>query len=230
VITFLIDFGASRDALQYLTEWRRPGLLDPVFIPLAGGIVFIVIGAVRQLIRPKHLWLLVPFLVLSFTSVRAIPPAWLASAPLMAISLAGLNIGNRAGLRAKLAVVFGLVVFGMPFLLIKPNLLDHERFPIDAVAGLDASRLFHSDIAGGFLIWGLGPSRQVYIDDRAELYGERMAEFVGVRRGDLPWKPVFERDGIGQVLLAGDEPLVASLEAAGWRQMYSDENFVVLRP
>ena len=34
---------------------------------------------------------------------------------------------------------------------------------------------FHDDSTGGYLIWAEGPERLVYIDDRAELYGERAA-------------------------------------------------------
>lgn len=230
VVAFLLDFGESSDALRYLTEWRSPGLLEPVFLPFAGALVFIVIGAYRNRIVPRHLWLVVPFLVLGLSSVRAIPPAFLALVPLLGISLSGLEIGSRSGLRPHLAAVFGLAVLVMPFLLTKDGELSEERFPIEAVEHLDDGRTFHDDRVGGYLIWEVGPERKVFIDDRAELYGERMAEFVEIRRGEEPWEPVFERDGIEQVLLASDEQLVDELATAGWATVHSDEHFTVLRP
>jgi hypothetical protein len=76
----------------------------------------------------------------------------------------------------------------------------------------------------------MGPEFGVYIDDRAELYGAMMAEFVAVRDLEEPWEPVFEREGIEQVLLPGDSDLAAEVTAAGWQTTYSDDEFVVLRP
>jgi len=230
VITFLARFTQNRDALEFITEWRRPELLDVVFLPLAGGVVFIVIGALRQRIGPKHLWLLVPFLILGMSSVRAIPPAWLALVPLVAIALSGLEIGSRAGLRPRLAVVFGLVVLILPFLLIEGGELSDDRFPIAAVASVNDSPTFHDDVVGGYLIWAEGPQRQVYIDDRAELYGERMEEFVKLRRGELDWQIIFARDGVRQALLANSEPLIEMLGSAGWVTVHRDDYFTVLRP
>jgi hypothetical protein len=230
VVSFLLEFGANSDALQYLTEWRRPELGEPLFLPLLGGVVFIVVGAFRNLILPRHLWLLVPFLLLGMTSVRAIPPAWLGLVPLVALSLSGLTIGSRAGLRLRLAAIFGVVVLLLPFLLVEGSELSEERFPIELAAELEDLPTFHDDRVGGYLIWASGPERQVYIDDRAELYGWRMEEFVSIRRGDIDWEPVFERDGVGQVLLANTERLVADLLEAGWVEVDRDDFFVVLLP
>ncbi len=230
VLTFLLDFGQSREALQYLTEWRRPELFSPVFLPLAGGVVFIVIGAFRGRVFPRDLWILVPFLVLGMTSVRAIPPAWLALAPLVAQSLSGLQIGTTRGLRTPLAAIFATFVLLVPFLLISAPRISEDRFPVEAKAALTDVPTFHDDRVGGYLIWAEGPDRKVYIDDRAELYGPRMEEFVQVRSGDVDWKPIFERDGIEQVLLGSDEDLLSALRSEGWATVYEDERFTVLRP
>lgn len=229
VVSFLLDFGQNSAALQYLTEWRRPELLEPVFLPFLGALAFIVIGAFRDRIYPRHLWLVVPFAVLGLSSVRAIPPAFLGLVPLLATSLSGLDIGSKAGLRHRLAAMFAGVVLVLPFLVISGSTLSEERFPLDAVASLDDTPTFHDDVVGGYLIWAEGPGRKVYIDDRAELYGDRMAEFVEVRRGNVEWKPVFERDGIEQALLATESHLAGELRAAGWNTVYHDQHFSVLR-
>jgi hypothetical protein len=57
-----------------------------------------------------------------------------------------------------------------------------------------------------------------------------MLEYVEVRDLERDWEPVFERDGIEQVLLRGDEELIGELEVAGWSRAYEDEEFVILRP
>lgn len=230
VVEFLISFGDNRDALRYLSEWRKPELLSVVFLPFVGGLIFVVFGAFRRLIGPQHLWLLLPFTFLAMTSVRAIPPAWLAIVPLVALALGGIEIGLRRGLRARLAVVFVLVVATLPFLLVGNGGIDEERFPVEAIGELRDLRTFHDDRAGGFLIWAEGPELQVYIDDRAELYGPRIEEFVQVTRGVTDWEDVFQRDHIEQALLLSGEPLVGELEESGWTVSYRDDVYTILLP
>lgn len=228
VVGFLLDFGESSDALRYLIEWRRPELFDPVFLPLAGAIIFIVIGAFRQRIFPRHLWLIVPFVILGLSSVRAIPMAFLGLVPLTAQALSGLEIGSRPSHRAPIAAIFVGFVLVLPFLLVSSTGLAEGRFPVDAASSLAGVPTFHDDVVGGYLIWAEGPERLVYIDDRAELYGDRMAEFVGVREGEIDWQPVFARDQIEQALLRNSEPMVEWLTEAGWNLEYRDEEFAVL--
>ncbi|MFQ5524171.1 MAG: hypothetical protein ACE5F5_11440, partial [Acidimicrobiia bacterium] len=88
---------------------------------------------------------------------------------------------------------------------------------------------FHDDRTGGYLIWAAWPERKVFIDDRAELYRNRMAEFVAVRKDKADWAPLFAREGIDEVLLGTEEPLVGNLIAEGWTVTYRDDFFVVLR-
>jgi hypothetical protein len=230
VIRFLLDFSAAGDSLPLLTEWRRPELFSPVFLPFVVGIGLIVIGSARRLIEPRHLWLIVPFFALSLTATRAVPPAWIALVPLVALSLTGLRFGEARRFSLPSVVIFGIVVLVTPFLLVSAPSLDEERFPIAASGALDDTRVFHDDRTGGYLIWRDGPDRLVYIDDRAELYGDRLREFVDVRDGTIDWRPIFERDGIGQVLLPVAEDLVTDLESSGWKPVYQDEYFVVLKP
>lgn len=230
VADFLLGFASTRDALQYLTEWRRPGLLEPAFLSFAAVVALIVAGAFRQRVFPRHLWVVVPFLILGLTSVRAIPPAFLGLIPLTAMSLSGVSVGSGSSLRPRLAAMILLVILGMPFLLISGTQIAGERFPIEAKTHLDDVPTFHDDRVGGYLIWAEGPYRKVYIDDRAELYGSRMGEFVMIRRGELEWEPIFARDGIEQALLASSEPLIADIaKTEGWDIVYADENYTILR-
>ena len=74
VLEFLLDFSEAGPALALLSEWRRPELLSVVFAPFLVGVGLIVIGAFRGKVTPKHLILLVPFLLLAFSATRAVPP------------------------------------------------------------------------------------------------------------------------------------------------------------
>jgi hypothetical protein len=230
VVTVLLEFVYARDALALLSEWRRPELLSVSLLPFLIGLGLIVWAAIRGLVTPRHLWVIVPFIALGLGATRAIPPAWIALVPLVSMGVYGLKPGSAPRFSTGQAVVFGVAVLILPFILASDAALDEERFPVAAVAALDQGKTFHDDRTGGYLIWAEGPGRQVYIDDRAELYRDRLAEFVAVRDGDQPFEPVFQRDGIEQALLKVTEPLVDDLKAAGWESVFEDEEYVVLRP
>jgi hypothetical protein len=230
VVEILLEFSEAGPALALLSEWRRPELLSVVFAPFLVGLGLIVIGAMRGLVTPRHLWFLVPFLLLALSSTRAVAPAWIGLIPLLGSALARIGSTERRRFSVPAAVIFTGVVLVIPFLVASDGSIDEERFPVAAAAELDDVPTFHDDRTGGYLIWATGPERLVYIDDRAELYGERMAEFVAIRDLEADWEPIFERDHIEQVLLRTDEELVAALESAGWAPTYQDEHYVVLRP
>jgi hypothetical protein len=230
VLEFLLDFSEAGPALALLSEWRRPELVSVVFAPFLIGVGLIVIGAFRGQVTPKHLVLLVPFLLLALSATRAVPPAWIALVPLMATALAGLAVGARQRFSLSVTAGFAVVVLILPWFIRSDGSLDEERFPIAAAEELADVPTFHDDSAGGYLIWSEGPERLVYIDDRAELYGDRMLEYVEVRDLERDWEPVFERDGIEQVLLRADEDLLGELASAGWTTIYDDDVYVVMRP
>ena len=230
VVQILLDFAAARDVLPLISEWRKPELFSPVFLPFAIGVVIVLIGAFRGLVTPRHVWLVAPFVLLGLTAVRAVPPAWIGLLPLVSLSLSRLSIGEGRRFSVISAGGFAAVVVVLPFLVRSDGTLDEERFPIEAVNALEDERTFHDDSSGGYLIFAGALSDGIYIDDRAELYGDRVREFLEVRSGRADWEHVFARDGIEQALLSVDESLVGELTGAGWEMAHQDEQFVVLRP
>ncbi|MGF1618565.1 MAG: hypothetical protein ACFCU2_12285, partial [Acidimicrobiia bacterium] len=184
VIQMLGDFLSASPHLGLLTEWRTPELFSPVFFPVFVGIVLIIYGATRQRLVPLDLLLIVPFFALSLTALRSVPPAWLALLVPISVSLrdSGSQLPRRFGLPAT--VIFGVAIAAVPFFLVDHEGLATDRFPVVLAESLDGSRVFHNDVVGGFLIWHSGPELQIFIDDRAELYQERMQEFVDVRSGN----------------------------------------------
>jgi hypothetical protein len=106
--------------------------------------------------------------------------------------------------------------------------LDDELFAVEAVESLRPGPAFHDDAVGGYLIYASWPERLVYIDDRAELYGDSFIEFVKARDADQIWRDVFDRYSIEQALLKHDDRLSQVLLAEGWRPVFEDDRFVVL--
>ena len=157
VLSVLLDFVKARESLALLSEWRRPELISAVFLPFLVGMALIVWAAVKGRVTPKHLLLIVPFLILALGATRAVPPSWLALIPLVSLGVYELKIGSAPRFSKGQAVLFGGAVLVLPFFLASDASLDAERFPIAAVAALDDRPTFHDDRTGGYLIWAEGP-------------------------------------------------------------------------
>nr|PZN36048.1 MAG: hypothetical protein DIU67_01535 [Actinomycetota bacterium] len=231
IVEIVLEFLTLREHLAYITEWATPDFLTIEGAPFMIGLVLIVVGAIRGRIGMADLWVFVPFLVLALSASRAIAPAWIALVPLVGAACAWRRdrIGNGFPIPVALCVVV-LVLVG-PILLAKTVELDGTRFPLVAAQYLDPDKLtYHDDVAGGYLIYAGTLGDGVFIDDRVELFRDRIGEFVRLRAGREDWRAVFDRDGIEQALVRKDDPLRELLEEAGWRTYFADSNYAILRP
>jgi hypothetical protein len=107
-------------------------------------------------------------------------------------------------------------------------------FPEGAAAfltkGDDGGRLLNPYDWGGYLVWKLYPKQLIFIDGRADVYGD---EFIDESiaayylRGD--WDTSLEKWRITSALLPLQAPLTQGLRARGWIQIYGDSQAVILR-
>ena len=100
-----------------------------------------------------------------------------------------------------------------------------------ALADLDGpGRLLNDYSWGGYLIWSLGELQPVFIDGRADVYGDRIlrdyADMVSLAPG---WRDRLEAYAIDRVLLPPATPLVQALQLSGdWAPAYSDKTSLLL--
>lgn len=222
----LLEFARSREALSLITEWRTPNLTGVELAPFLVGIVLLVVGGIRGRLRMADLWVVVPFLVFGLAATRSVFPAWIPLAPLAAASLDGLPHATPAR-RSPVIVTVALVLVVFPIVLpVRGGLSD--RFPLEAAAALTDDRVFHDDAVGGYLIYRFGGERQVFVDDRAELYtADHFRDVVAARSGTPTWRDTFDEWSITQAILRSDDGLVRALAEAGWSERYRDDDFVV---
>lgn len=230
IFEILWDFVSARPYLDLISEWRTPNLLEPRFLPMLLAVILIVFGAARGRVDASQLWLFAPFLAFGVSAERAVVMGWIALIPIISLSLRGMTVKWAREFPTPVAIAFVALITVLPLFLTEGAGLDDETLPVASAGSLEAVRTFHDDFVGGYLIWLDGPERRVYIDDRAELYQERLREFVEVRAARRDWQPVFERDAIEQVLLRNSDALLRLLEAEGWRTVYRDEIYSVMRP
>ncbi len=225
----LVSFAGSTGALEHLQEWFPPDFGDIAQMPyllIVGGIV---VAATWGRISLADLWVVLPFMAFGFMTRRSVPVATLVLVPFAARAV----IVHLPQSRAKWNAIPVVIATVIAALVIGAHATSHvelepERFPSDgAIEAAGDGHFFHDDGVGGYLIYRSGPDRQVYIDDRAELYGaERFAEFAAAKEGT--YEDLFERLDMRSAILKTKWPLYTILLRDGWAIEYEDENFVVL--
>jgi hypothetical protein len=102
-----------------------------------------------------------------------------------------------------------------------------DEFPVAAASAVEKlpadARLFAPDKFGGYLIYRFNGSRKVYFDGRSDFYGaafmKQYLEILEVRPG---WKDAMWPLHFTHALLPNRYALLAALEQAGWKTLYTD--------
>jgi hypothetical protein len=109
-----------------------------------------------------------------------------------------------------------------------------DHFPVAASPAVDAlppgARLFSTDSFGGYLIYRFDGRRKVYFDGRSDFYGaDFLKSYTKLIQARPGWREAFDRERFTDALLPPDFPLVAALEAAGWKETFRDKAAVLLK-
>ncbi|MCP3997672.1 MAG: hypothetical protein GY722_21825 [bacterium] len=228
----LVQFLRNRAALDLISEWQPPDFSNPFVVPLLLIILsLLAVGTIGRL-EPSDLWIIVPFVSFGVLVGRNVYPAAMVLLPLAMRALPPRNSLEKARASEAPALnwVFALVLVAAAVAgLTRDVSLREDRFPAaDAVAALGSSRVYNGTAVGGYLIYAEWPEREVYVDDRAELFGEAgLAEFHDLKAG-LGVEERFAALGIDQAIVKPDWPIVEYLVLIGWEFDYEDEFFVVM--
>lgn len=228
----LLQFLKNREALDLISEWQPPDFTNPFIVPFLIVIIGILVAGTLNQLEPGDLWIIIPFVVFGVMAERNVWPAVIVLVPVAARAF---NAGelktrpNRSEIVALNWVIAAALVVAGAIGVTRPFELSEERFPTrSAVEVLEPGPLFNGSAVGGYLIYADWPDRDVYIDDRAELYGvEGIRRFQEVKAG-IGVQETFSEFGIEQVLVSVDWPLVEHLELLGWKSRYRDDYFVVM--
>jgi hypothetical protein len=243
----------SRAMLAYIGEWASPDFHQGMYLPaLLMMLATILLSALSpRRLRARELLLLAVATYAALRSVRHIPIYVLVAAPLLSATLQArlqeigkAEVFDRAQplTRAKLAVNLVLLAGFLAFAIVRVRYVidrqpqaEAKEFPAAAVMFLARTRplapIMNHYNWGGYFIWKLYPQYEVYIDGRADLYGDSfLDEFASAYyvKG-RSWRDPLEKWGLQTVVLPPDAPLVTALAAAcGWQAIFSDDQAVVL--
>lgn len=245
---YVLNMEASR---SFIIEWQSPDFGLATALPQL-LLLMATIGAVGlsgEKADWRDLMLALGFTYLSFTSWRVVLVYPLAITPLLVRHLScwierlGLDLQwHRAARGARLYLNAGLgllILAGTAMLAIdrlRPDRAEEalrSAYPVDAVAWLRANpqprELYNHYNWGGYLVWTL-PEMPVYIDGRADLYGDELvSEFAHVNSGAGGWEETLENRAIRTALVEHGSGLARAMAAQpeNWRLVYEDAQALI---
>ena len=238
---------------KYIAEWASPNFHHAEYIPFL-ILLLAVIAALawsRLRVRPRDILLLIISTFAALSSIRLIPFFVLVAVPILSrpveLWVRSVPLRDQASTRGPLryaGLVNALILlalaafvgFQIKNVVQRQPQVEARHFPVGAVAYLQthphsaAGPLFNLYDWGGYLIWKLNPQTVVFIDGRADLYGESlMRQFADTYNLKRDWQEPLQTWRIKTVLVNPDSALAVALQhAPGWQVGYSDSQAVVL--
>lgn len=236
---------------DYIVEWASPNFHYAEYWPFL--LIVLVLCAMlvwsRMAVHPADLLLLLVSLFAALRSIRLIPFFVLIAVPLLSKQISKrrsvwpVTLSQRRDL-PPLARNFlnGSIIAAMTaFCLIHTGRIIHrqpevevQHFPVRATAFLRAhppiGHLFNDYDWGGYLIWKLYPSLPVFIDGRADVYGDAfLHRFADTYQFKNDWNKALQAWDVQTVLIPPNSALATGLRRApGWSVSYEDAQAVVL--
>ncbi|HUM05662.1 MAG TPA: hypothetical protein VLT90_09380 [Terriglobales bacterium] len=236
-----LDVLRSEGMRSFIAEWHPPDFHQLRYAPLLIIWLGLLVAMANSRSRPKARSI-VP-LVLTFAAaidaVRHIPIFVLLAGPIMAVILPVAPPMKRLrqyplAFRGAVLVLMALfAVVRWDSLFRSQSQTERDLFPAQAVAFLQShpmpSHLFAYYDWGGYAIWKLSPEYHVFIDGRADLYGDNiLREFQQALQLQEGWRQVLDSRGVEVVLVPPSSPLSQALSMdAGWGSEYRDSQAVI---
>jgi hypothetical protein len=233
---------------RYISEWASPNFHEGDFKPL---LVLLLLTFVAAAISRIHLSAPQFFLLLATTyaalvSARHIPLLALVASPIIAERVYGLGPAfgssgresspSRIKFLLNATLVLGIVVFAavrLTQVVRQQPGQETKYFPTAAVNFIvrhhPVAPVFNYYDWGGYIIWRLYPEYRVFVDGRADLYGDKyMEEMADALHAEKNWQEPIRRFGVGTVLVPPNIQLAAVLgRDPRWAKVFEDGQAVI---
>jgi hypothetical protein len=230
---------------QFILEWASPDFHQFEWQPLVWLFLMILgLGLLgRKSISITNILLVVVFGYAALRSMRNIPLFALIAVPVLAEQIGSLvrikpqiQVQSRWFAWLSIAILlFGILAAGLRFMTViqSQSKTTQETFPVGAVDWILTTRpsgnIYNTYGWGGYLIWRLYPDYRVYIDGRADVYGDTFIyQYLQIYRGQSNWEKTFSSQGVRLVVIEPESGLAFSLRhSPGWAVAYEDKLSVV---
>lgn len=239
------------DVSMGIYEWLSPDFHKPFLHPVLWILFLYLLGLSlhRVPVRLSQTLPILGFAYMGFISQRALAAflilltpslleiweemgkAWPSSHPEPPAHLGLLPRPWISALNATLVIGLGLGALLRAWALASPEAI-HRDYPHGAIAWLrenrPSGRLFNSYNWGGYLTFNL-PEYPVFIDGRADLYGEELIrQWQQITQAAPQAWELLDSWQVQIVLLEPDQPIVQVLIGRGWQIAYQDQLSILL--
>jgi hypothetical protein len=244
---YLYPFATLRSAAMqnYIAEWASPNFHRAEYLPFLWLVLatFLVLAYGQTSVRARDFLLLLVSFFASIESIRMIPFFVLIAAPVVSRRLGNwpLTVDHRARTRLHHAlnttIILGMVAFAaihIDQVIDRQAAVEVQEFPARAVDFLNAhpvnGQIFNDYDWGGYLIWKLHPPMQVFIDGRADIYGEQLFhDYADTYQLKDTWQQTLEWWQVKTVFVPSDSALASGLRAnRAWNIAYRDSQATIL--
>jgi hypothetical protein len=230
---------------KLIQEWFSPDFHQLIWQPLAFFFMALIgIGMIsKKTITFENVLLSVVFGYAALRSMRNIPIFILVTIPILSEqlnSLISIPIEKQVGSRSLrwimpilLLTVFSLL--GARFIEVIHDQArnEAETFPKAAVDWLIENKqhenVFNTYGWGGYLIWRTFPQYRVYIDGRADVYGDDyIYDYIAIYRANQGWEKQLIDQKIQTVIIEADSPLANMMKQSHlWQIAFVDNNSII---
>lgn len=232
-----------------IVEWFSPDFHQSLYKPLlvVWLLLLVALGVSRSRPRGRVILPLLMTALAALDAVRHIPIFVLMAMPVIASVIpeqATSYRGSRLTVEAMcfrslftvcvIVLLAGLVGVKWATVIRSQRGREAELFPVNAIRFLKTTgqpyRLFVYYDWGGYAVWNLYPEYQVFVDGRADLYGDdllrQFKDAMQVREG---WKDILDQWSVDSVLIPTSSALSQALILdPTWKQVFSDRRAIVL--
>lgn len=252
MFSYPLETLTSPSMAAFIQEWASPDFHKSTYLPLALLMLstFAAMALSPKRPRPGEIFLVLITAIGALRSVRHIPIFSLFAAPVLAKHLWAMAQDRGwdkllTGAEARptgLKLLINIMLLLAPVALAVTRVWDfasHQRKyvtlrnPVAAVEFLKSQHLpgliYNRYGWGGYLIYQLYPEYRVYIDGRADVYGDTFfTEAMRVYDGVGNWKEPLDRYGIQTVIIDPDVALATVIRNDNaWSKVYEDDQAVI---
>lgn len=249
--TYPLETLTSAAMQKYIQEWFSPDFHLLMFQPF-GLLLIALIGAALWAGAKIPLTSIILCMVFGYAALRSarnIPFFALAAVPVLSREVAegirgrgwlnhpkgNSQFPERMGYINAAIIVLIVGIAGARLISAGADQAEVEKsnFPAGAVGVIasekPAGNIYNSYGWGGYLIWKLYPEYRVFIDGRADVYGDQFIEdYLRIYRAEPGWKDQLDRRGVRLALVEPDAPIAAALsQSPDWRRVYVDAHSIM---
>jgi len=247
VLTYPFHYVSNITYSLFILEWQSPQFHTFSLYEALILLTFVAL-ALKKGIHPTDMLLLLVFTHLSLFAVRNVSLYGLVCAPIIIGHLEdGVKTSISATIRLPKNIESAITARAIPAFIYTAVILSYvlffgsyltgavsldagpsQRFPEGAVGFIHETKpqgqLYNQYGWGGYCIWTLYPEYRVFIDGRADVYGDFLYEYLKVHRVTESWDETLQKYNVSIVLIPTGSPLDVLLnESTSWERAYRDD-------